>query len=306
VTELRGETTLEVPTPEGTILAFAQASVYDRIVALLVDQLILLFASLLLFLAGVWVAQGAVQEHFIALFIFLHFSLRMAYFPLFEMGPHGATPGKRLMRIRVLSRDGGSLHAEQVLVRNLTREFEVMLPLVVLLSPGSLHPNLPMWASLLCSLWLLVGALFPFVDRRRLRLGDLLGGTTVVVMPRAELLDDLARVNLREALAAEPEPAFRFSSVQLDQYGIEQLHVLEGLLRDQSSADREATLLLVLRNVERKIGWAEDTPETSAREFLLEFYRQLRAHLEQRALFGDRRAHKREGWLRRTPRQKRE
>ena len=292
---------LEIHTPEGTVLPFAQAPLFDRLAALAIDQLLLMVASTAVLIAGMVLTPAGAHGHFIALFLLSHFVFRMAYFPWFEMRGGGATPGKAAMRIRVISRDGGALQSEQVLVRNLTREFEMMLPLTVLASPTAIHPDLPAWAGALCSLWMLVGAMLPLFNRRRLRLGDLLGGTTVVSIPRAELLRDLAQEPELES-RVDGDERYRFTTLQLEQYGIEQLHVLEDLLRDETGVERDLTLRAVLRKVEAKIGWPAPTRGDEARPFLLAFYLQLRADLERRALFGERRATKREGRLRRAPR----
>src|SRR3546814_4149078 len=50
------------------------------------------------------------------------FLLRNFWFIGFEMGQRAATPGKRLMGIRVVARDGGRLTADAVVARNLIRE----------------------------------------------------------------------------------------------------------------------------------------------------------------------------------------
>jgi uncharacterized RDD family membrane protein YckC len=291
-----GAESLAVRTPEGVVLPFTQAGLFDRLAALLLDQFLLFVATMVILVGGLFLA-GPAAGHFFALFLFAHFVLRMAYFPWFEMRGGGATPGKRMLRIRVISRDGGALRSEQVLARNLTREFEVMLPLSVAMGPSAVFPDLPSWAGLLCSLWMLVGAMLPLFNARRLRLGDLLGGTTVVAMPRTSLLHDLALETPGTATPDAGEEVWRFSALQLEQYGIDQLHVLEDLLRDETGIERELTLLAVMRKVEEKIGWPTRTPEAEARPFLLAFYRQLRANLEQRALFGERREHKRAGRL---------
>jgi len=291
---------LEVRTPEGVVLPFTQAGLFDRLAALLFDQFVLLVATTVVLVGGCALAPKGAEGHFFALFLFVNFLLRMAYFPWFEMRGGGATPGKRVLRIRVISRDGGALRSEQVLARNLTREFEVMLPLTVVAGPGAAFPDLPTWAGLLCLLWMLVGAMLPLFNPRRLRLGDLLGGTTVVAMPRTSLLRDLALETPATATTDAGDEAYRFSALQLEQYGIDQLHVLEDLLRDETGIERELTLQAVLRKVEEKVGWPTPTPDAAAREFLLAFYRQLRANLEQRALFGERREHKREGRLDRS------
>jgi len=291
--------TLDVTTPEGTVLPFVQAGLFDRLAALAIDQLLILVVTVLLLLLVIFVFVPTLGVHALSFFLFTNFVLRNAYFPFFEMRGGGSTPGKRMLRLRVISRDGGALQPEQVMVRNLTREFEMFIPLTVLSAPRALFPDLPPWAALLCSLWMLVGALFPVFQRRRLRLGDLLGGTTVVSMPRVELLRDLAGEPTPQSSIGRVEQDYAFSSVQLDQYGIDELQVLEDLLRDEGGVDREKTLTAVMRKIEAKIDWDGPTNDFRAQEFLSAFYRQLRRHLEQKALFGVRQQHKRTGRLRR-------
>ena len=65
----------------------------------------------------------------VVLLVIFAFLARYGYFLAFELGPRGATPGKRLIGIRVASRDGGRLTAEAVIARNLLRDIELFLPL---------------------------------------------------------------------------------------------------------------------------------------------------------------------------------
>ena len=66
-----------------------------------------------------------------ALFV-ISFLLRSFYFTFFELRWKGATPGKRSLGLRVIDAHGGALSSDAVLVRNLTREVEVFLPLAAL------------------------------------------------------------------------------------------------------------------------------------------------------------------------------
>ena len=71
----------------------------------------------------------------------LLFLARYGYFLWFELGPRAATPGKRLLGIRVAARPvdgvaGGRLTAEMVIARNLVRDVEVFLPTFFLLGGG--------------------------------------------------------------------------------------------------------------------------------------------------------------------------
>jgi len=299
VAEPAAARTVDVLTTDGTVLPFEQAPFLVRFGALCVDQFIIGVATGIMVIGALIVLSGALGLHVVSLMILFNFLLRNAYFSFFEMRGGGATPGKHWLRLRVISRDGGALQPEQVLVRNLTREFEIFVPMSVLAAPQGMFPDLPPWAGALCSLWLLVGALFPLFNPRRLRLGDLLGGTTVVSMPRTELGSELVAAPAERRSSPEPGSEFEFTSVQLGQYGIDQLQVLEDLLRVDDAFEHRETLVAVLRRVEAKIGWDTPTPEARAREFLAAFYAQLRRHLEQKALFGVRQQHKREGRLER-------
>ncbi|MES2700649.1 MAG: RDD family protein, partial [Pseudomonadota bacterium] len=133
----------ELVTAEGLALALTLASRGSRVGALLLD-LVLLIAALIAFLIALGLigfnllgnletASPAV-ELIVVLVILLIFFARYGYFLAFELGPRGATPGKRALGIRVAARDGGRLTAEAVIARNLLRDFEVFMPLGYLIS----------------------------------------------------------------------------------------------------------------------------------------------------------------------------
>jgi uncharacterized RDD family membrane protein YckC len=202
------------------------------------------------------------------------------YFAFFELSWQGQTPGKRKLRLRVIDASGGPLRAEAVLARNLTREAELLLPLLALSSGEAVFPGAPGIARLAALAWLAMFGLLPLFNRDRLRVGDLLAGTVVVRQPRAVLLEDLA---------AQPPPGeIAFTPAQLDVYGIYELQVLEGVLR-QTGPNRAPVLTSVAAKIREKIGWeGEVAPEP----FLWSFYRALRGRLEGRLLLGKRRASK--------------
>jgi uncharacterized RDD family membrane protein YckC len=283
-------------TPEGTALPFPVASAFDRVAALVTDFALVFAGGIVVLLLALPFMVTREYGRVIALVIIANFVLRNFYFSFFEILGGGATPGKRLMKLRVVSRSGGPLEAESVLVRNLTREFECFIPLTVLSSPEALMPWLPGAGALLGSLWLLVGASLPLFNRDRLRLGDLLGGTIVVSVPRTLLLDDPAMTGGAAPRRAD-DPVYAFSEAQLDQYGIEELQVLEGLLRRDSRGPEREVLRAVTDRITDKIGWPEQVQSANIEKFLTAFYLQLRARREHKALFGDRQERKRAGKL---------
>jgi uncharacterized RDD family membrane protein YckC len=185
-------TLFSVTTPEGVPLPFTIASAGDRMLAFLLDFLIIFLGSIVTLLAGLLLAGAGLRGLGIAVALVGVFAWRNAYFVVCEARWGGRTIGKRATGLRVIARDGGPLTAEAVLARNLTREVEVFLPLTILLLGRRLAPGLPGWALLAATLWLFVAALLPLAGKERLRCGDLVAGTLVVQAPVAVLLPDLA------------------------------------------------------------------------------------------------------------------
>ena len=283
-----------IVTPEGVELQFVLARGGDRLAAFLLDSVLMFLLLLALGLVALFVLLGVDGAGWLlAVVIFAAFLLQNFYFIYFESRRRGMTPGKRRMGIRVMEADGGTLTASAIVVRNVMRNLEVYVPLVAVYAPEQFWPGAPGWARLLASVWLLVIAGMPLFNRRRLRVGDMVAGTIVVVAPQAVLLADLGSERVQAASAGETAPRWRFSDAQLDVYGEYELQVLEDLLRnaDQPGEQRRAQRA-VQERITRKIDWQERIPARDTEAFLLAFYQALRARLEQKLLFGRRKKDK--------------
>ena len=276
-------------TPEGLALPLRVASRGARAGALLLDLAIIFFGLFFFFLAllllgfGIFdledVPPGPIEFIAIVVIIVLFLS-RYAYFLWFELGPRGATPGKRLLGLRVAARptleeDGGRLTAEMVIVRNLMRDAEVFIPAFFLLSGGQEAGVFGIAAFL----WLASFVLFPFFNRDGLRAGDLVAGTWVVETGKAKLESAMS-------LAPDRSTTYRFGDAELAVYGEHELKVLESVLRQ----DNRQALREVAEAICRKIGWTLGAGDE--REFLEAFYAALRGHLERGLRFGQRKADK--------------
>ncbi|HEY2572182.1 MAG TPA: RDD family protein, partial [Solirubrobacteraceae bacterium] len=111
------------------------AGLGERAIALLIDLVILaLGAIVVVVLLTYTTSTGLGRVIFISVLMFIVFLLRTAYFIHFELSGNGATPGKRLIGIRVADRRGGPLLASAVIARNLTREIEVFIPIGILIT----------------------------------------------------------------------------------------------------------------------------------------------------------------------------
>ena len=283
-------------TPEGIAMPVVVASRSARMGALVMDLFFILLAmigsSFALFsiaggAAGVMnrVEDGSAASHAI-MFVFIvwiaaMFLLRNAYFLFFELGPRGATPGKRIAGIRIAARDGGQLNAEMVIARNLLRDIELFLPVIFIISAGADSGA----AWLAAAAWLAVFMLLPFFNRDSLRAGDIVAGTWVLERPRHKLPPALSL-----AVQAEPDQSerrqFTFSDEELAVYGEFELKALERVLREAGDPALDAVYQTIADKIGRRDGWGQE------RAFLGDYYTQLRARLESGMRMGRRKADK--------------
>jgi uncharacterized RDD family membrane protein YckC len=269
-----------IVTPEGVPVTVELADHGERLTAFTIDVVIWFLLTIAVYLPLFFVALRK-DAALIALSIvlFIGFVVRNLYFIHFELAWRGATPGKRMVGLRVIDRRGGPLLPSAIVARNLTREVEAFIPLGLLLSWSGTNPN---WEHLFVAIWLLFFAALPFVNRDRMRGGDLIGGTMVIALPKRVLSGDLV----------EREAIYVFTAQQLRAYGAFELQVLEELLRRPKSAETSRLLAEVCEKIQHKIGWTAPLPPGDTELFLREFYTAQRAFLEREQLFGKPRADK--------------
>jgi uncharacterized RDD family membrane protein YckC len=269
-------------TPEGVDLNLRLADVWQRLGAFLIDllamvgilALIHLFLAILLSMTGQGGREVGVIIYLLGLFI-----LRNFYFILLEVGPRAATFGKRATGLRVVARSGERLTADRVIARNLMREVEFYLPVSFVV--GDLASGQADWLLALSgTVWVLIFVLFPFFNKDRMRIGDLLAGTWVVRAPKRDLQGEVGQV-------WEGAPQFHFTDAQLDVYGVFELQTLEKVLRDS----RPEAIVPVAAAIRRKIGMPQEYGEHDY-AFLTAYYNAVRTRMERGLLFGKRKLDK--------------
>lgn len=168
------EETLIIETPERVPLAFPLASIGNRFLAVAIDHAIqytaiLIAAIIFSVAAGVNILDDdptsagifdQMSSWSIALMILVLFLLFAGYFFFFEWLWSGQTPGKRLMKLRVIREDGRPITIWEAIARNLLRIFDAI--------PGFV---IPIYS---------VGLIAIFLNRRDQRVGDLFAGTVVI------------------------------------------------------------------------------------------------------------------------------
>ncbi len=295
-----------VVTPEGVGLSLILAGAGDRAGAVMIDLVAISLAMIGIAMLGLFLwSEIEGVRWLLPLFILLFFAVRSFYFIFFELRWQGRTPGKRLLGLRVIDQRGGPLTADAIFARNLLRELELFLPISLAFSGSAVAP-VDAWIQLLAWIWVGVFLLLPLFNKDNLRAGDMVGGTWVVRMPKGVLPRDLTAAEetspealeaarLKSDKAALEETGYRFSDAQLAIYGIYELQTLEDVLR-RENAKAHATHQAVADKIRRKIDWLPPPGRrVEAKAFLEAFYAALRAHLEKRMVFGERREDKHHG-----------
>lgn len=306
-----------VVTPEGVPLPFQVATVAERIAAFGVDLLVIILLMgglglLMVLLAFATSFSPRAASIAVGVLFVIWFLITGLYFLVFELLWAGQTPGKRKLRLRVIARDGGPVHGEALLARNLTRDLEILLPLTLFVSPARAAAGAPEWVGWLAGAWAFALVLMPLFNRDHLRVGDLVGGTMVVREPRVVLMPDLGALPVSAAArggtaeadgsgtaggtaggspAADAPSEYAFTDAQLSSYGIYELQVLESVLQ-RADRERAEVLEVVAERIVRRIGWPERVPPAQCEAFLRAFYRAQRGRLERRMLFGERKERK--------------
>jgi uncharacterized RDD family membrane protein YckC len=159
---------LNIETPEQVDLRFPIAGIGSRFLALLADSIIqgvtlfVIFFGFVLILSAVPKMAGSTRptdtgtKWFIAAVVLFYFLLYWGYFSLFEAFWNGQTPGKRLLKIRVIKDSGRQITLFEALARNLLRVVDAL-------------PS-----------FYLIGVISMLCNREQKRLGDFVAGTIVV------------------------------------------------------------------------------------------------------------------------------
>ncbi|KAB2857493.1 MAG: RDD family protein [Sphingopyxis terrae] len=267
----------EFVTPEGVDLQLRIASAALRLGALLIDLILIVLTLVLFTLLILWAGLASNSSIAVTVWLLGAFVLRTFWFIGFELGTRAATPGKRLMGIRVVARDGGRLTADAVVARNLIRELELFLPLTMM-GVGAAEDMVSGWTALAGVAWSLTLSLFLLFNRDRMRMGDLIAGTWVVMAKRAKLDRDITA-------DGGGVDAIRFTDAELAVYGIYELQELERVLRGADPRAMRDVADTIRGKIGRPVAEEDDV-------FLTSYYRQLKARLERGLLFGKRREDK--------------
>jgi uncharacterized RDD family membrane protein YckC len=163
---------IQIATPFNIDIEFEIAEFHKRFLAYLIDFTLLvlyMFSMLYLLFGGFNIGEGSIGLAFIVLVIPTIF-----YSPVSEILMNGQSVGKKIMKIKVVSLDGGEPELSQYLLRWFLRFYEWGFIIFTLF-----------WFNPFSGLaWLFMGGITSIiiigVSAKSQRLGDLVAGTVVV------------------------------------------------------------------------------------------------------------------------------
>ncbi len=234
--------TVDIETPELVTFSYTIAGVGSRVAAALIDYLLclVLFIALLVGLAFLGanrlVSLGGTSSEAWALAIVVlgQFFILWGYYVLWEGLADGQTPGKRYMRLRVVSDGGYSVSFAGSAIRNLVRILDMQPVFTYGLGIGSI-----------------------LLTKQGKRLGDLAAGTLVV---REQLIRESAGAREQRAdgnresverRAPAPAPPVAPAAARHARLNDDEFAVLERFMERRESLDPARRTVLATRLVER-------------------------------------------------------
>ncbi len=232
---------LQIDTPENVMFGHEVVGIGSRFMAALIDSLLIIGLELVA-LFGMGLLFGSPSEQlrslFLAIYILLVFAILGSYYIFFEMRWNGSSPGKKVMKLRVIRRDGTPITISESIIRNLVR----------------LVDFLPFAYGL--------GIITMFVDGQSRRLGDLAAGT-LVVREQAEItlatLDKSSRVaQTRPSLRAPGETESLAEQWPVDRLSSEDVQLIVDFLERRTVIGDPTPLAnQILKRMLAKMGIAE-------------------------------------------------
>ena len=199
------DSAIDIKTAENIAFAYRTAGPLRRGVAYGLDFVIrvVVFVAVGIVLGVVGAFSGGVFNGLFAfIFLLMWFVTECFYGALFETLMNGQTPGKWILGVRVVTKDGQPINGMQAVLRNLFRWVDMSPPLYLPIGDGDQFFPVPITC--------MVALITMSIDPRFRRLGDLVGGTMVVVNERNWLmgmakLDDARAMKLAAYIPADFE-----------------------------------------------------------------------------------------------------
>ncbi len=185
---------ISIDTTQNVSLHFAKATLGDRIIAYIIDLLIKIVYYVIIVLGCIHLfGIDALNDNWVIFFLVVFYVPVFLYDLLFEALMDGQTPGKKIMKIKVVNLEGNSLSLGAIFLRWLFRIIDFM--------------PLGYW---------LIGIISIAVTKKSQRIGDVLAQTTVIKVKNLVELRDTVFQMLQADYKAEFPSVTRLSSRDIE------------------------------------------------------------------------------------------
>ncbi|MEN8242337.1 MAG: RDD family protein [Chloroflexota bacterium] len=232
---------LNIDTPENVAFAYDVAGIGSRFMSAAVDTIIIFIGQFLIVLVMVLVSSSlrdeissfeALNPWVIAISGVVSFLMYWGYYVFYEMAWNGQTPGKRLVKLRVVRVDGTPITLSESLIRNIVR----------------LVDFLPFNYA--------VGIIVMFTNNQSRRLGDLAAGTLVIRDIKQEI--SLESLDARQVDSKKQEMVRPYieglGDLPIEKLSDADIHLAkEFLLRNKQQSNLESLGIKILRTLVKKM-----------------------------------------------------
>lgn len=242
---------LDIETPENVAFGYQVAGIGSRFISTMIDMILIVLIEVVVMFAMILAMRtfggdpstDQLSAWVIALFGLVAWLFFWGYYVFFEMLWNGQSPGKRWVGLRVIRADGTPVTMSESFIRNLVRIIDFL--------PATYG----------------IGVITMFIDKQSRRLGDLAGGTLVVLDRASVTLEDLS---VKRAVHLRP-----WKTVPLDGFPIERLtnddlHLIEDFLQRRDQLTHRSQLAIqILNTLYTRLGLPPKSVDQAEAEDLL-------------------------------------
>ena len=213
---------IRVTTNFNIDLEFEAAPFYKRMLAWLLDTVVL-FIFAMVMLRMIYSTSGELGEHTSWMTLAFVGIPYLTYHLISEILMKGQSIGKKIMRIRVVTENGGTPGIGQYLIRWLIRTTDLMVIYVVLTVPAAARTaDMQYFWQVGIPFFMLVADVILANSRNQQRLGDMLAHTFVINTTRQRSIDETVFLEVAETYV----PSFP----QVMQLSDRDINALKGIL----------------------------------------------------------------------------
>lgn len=184
-----------IPTTFNIDLEFEVPEFYRRLLAWLIDVLILFFyikIAIAIYESIAYSGNTFSEDHWYNMWFFsmLIWMPVFIYHPVCEITMNGQSFGKKIMGIRVVNENGGRPSISQFLIRWLIRTADIMVIIIILFNALIFLDRQLLWALIGSVLLLVTDVVLVVSGKKAQRLGDILAKTILIRIHNKGSIED--------------------------------------------------------------------------------------------------------------------